>query len=133
MRSILPVHKPLALIEAASRTISYHRAQPEAVRHRPLGAVKQRLADSPILERGIDEQLIQLPLIRLEPKHTDDAFAFCRNMERPAVGELARHTRVLTLGSVGGEDLSIALAGAQLRLALGELRDAHSSLGELFA
>ena len=86
-----------------------------------------------------DDELAHLGAAPAEPSATlgalfgESAGGFLVSGAASALAKLARHTRVLTLGSVGGEDLSIALAGAQLRLALGELRDAHSSLGELFA
>ncbi len=50
-----------------------------------------------------------------------------------ALAELGRRTPLVRLGTVGGEELRIALAGTRLSLALAELRGAHASLGELFA
>jgi phosphoribosylformylglycinamidine synthase subunit PurL len=50
-----------------------------------------------------------------------------------ALAELGQRTPVVRLGTVGGEDLRIVLAGTRLSLALAELRGAHASLGELFA
>jgi len=53
--------------------------------------------------------------------------------QAPALAELRRRTPVATLGTVGGETLTISAPGAELSLALSELSPAHARLGELFA
>ena len=50
-----------------------------------------------------------------------------------ALSELGRCTSLVRLGTVGGGELRIALAGTRLSLSLDELGNAHASLGELFA
>jgi phosphoribosylformylglycinamidine synthase subunit PurL len=50
-----------------------------------------------------------------------------------ALRELGEHTPVRLLGRVGGESLAIAVAGARLELALGELAEAHRALASLFS
>jgi hypothetical protein len=49
------------------------------------------------------------------------------------VRALGRRTPVRVIGTVGGQTLSIAVAGRPVECALVELADAHGALGELFA
>jgi phosphoribosylformylglycinamidine synthase len=50
-----------------------------------------------------------------------------------ALAALEQHTRVLRLGTVGGQELRIATADGELRARVGELRAAHGAMAELFA
>jgi phosphoribosylformylglycinamidine synthase II len=50
-----------------------------------------------------------------------------------ALAQLARKVCVVALGRVGGKELLLAAAGAELRVTLAELRRSHSALGGLFA
>jgi phosphoribosylformylglycinamidine synthase len=58
---------------------------------------------------------------------------FLVSAQAPALADLERRTPVVRLGTVGGESLEIAIAGAELSVALAELRRAHEALGGLFA
>jgi phosphoribosylformylglycinamidine synthase II len=50
-----------------------------------------------------------------------------------ALEALSRHTRALALGTVGGEELSLAAGDAEVRLSLGDLHLSHGALAELFS
>jgi phosphoribosylformylglycinamidine synthase len=52
--------------------------------------------------------------------------------EAQALQRLAGHARVLALGTVGGEELSLAAGATELRLSLQELGVAHGARAELF-
>jgi phosphoribosylformylglycinamidine synthase len=70
----------------------------------------------------------------------EGAGGFIVSGDRDALWELAAHTSLIPIGTVGGELLEIGWApvapggeGGRISLSVGQLRDAHVKLGELFA
>jgi phosphoribosylformylglycinamidine synthase subunit PurL len=82
----------------------------------------------------IELDLAHLEGLRVETMlFGEGAGGFILSGPRAALAELADHTRVMTIGRVGGDSLRIAAGGELLlQVSLDELADAHRALERLF-